>query len=272
MQVTRSFAVFAIAVFLSSPSFAFASEAEQVIEQILTITPRDDLSISMSEKAREAALEEAAYTYGARYGNYWRSRQIADRVARYSRQLEIFSFDTVMLEDSGYQIQPPVASITRDAFKISEDGQSLATAKEVINILDHGKLVTAVPSWETYLEFSVEEPETPPSAVFPTTDDERIKWEHWIRAGFKDGIEQADYVFEDKLEQLLTDFTGMITWQVLYAEGKATRPEVIVNTTAVSGGGKTMRIGESVISITDPSKLNPIVQDWAPIIVENRND
>ena len=246
--------------------------AAAMISLLLKVRPATSSVEGPTNEERLQALDQAAWTWGARYGLFWRTAMIDKRLERLQTPMASFAFDAVILDGRGRRILPPVIAVTRDAFHLDDNGQRLARARETLRILSPARLVTTTPSWRSWLKNDgIKKPPNPPAAVFPKNASEQRRWARALREGFASGVAQADGMFADRLDRLVTDFTGMVAWHVLRLQSKVSDPIVIDSDMVVNGGGNKMSIETRLSEIRSPSKLNPVWSDWMPIVTEEKH-
>jgi defect-in-organelle-trafficking protein DotC len=106
--------------------------------------------------------------------------------------------------------------------------------------------------------------------MLPETDAEKIIWKETLVRGWSAGTIQADHEMNDRIEQLGSDYQGMIRYMRLVNEGKISEPIIAKVKDDVSGGGNEMRINDSTYRLTSQSSLLSNVKYWKPLILDNR--
>ena len=104
----------------------------------------------------------------------------------------------------------------------------------------------------------------PPDILRPENDEERAEWIAWVRKGWDDGVEQADDIFQDDLNQLLGDYRGMVRYRMLLAQGMITPPYALQVDRGITGDSKVMRIGDRAVEITGAPQFMPGAEGWQP--------
>ena len=89
-------------------------------------------------------------------------------------------------------------------------------------------------------------------------------WESAIRRGWKNGVEQADDIFQADLNKLVSDYQGMIRYKSLLAQGMVSPPYALQVDRGVTGDGNTMRIGDRELEITNMPQLQTGYDQWQP--------
>lgn len=221
---------------------------------------QDELAI------RRDALRDAALSFGARGGLAFRTREINERLSRQEPRLSrTYDFRQLLIPaPSGLLIEPPVISEADNALIIGEGGQSAATIERVLEINQQVRLVTAPRDWRSYLIREVREPEAPPGLLLPQDSTERAQWKRWVAQGWEMGLRQADEIFEVNLARLVNDFTGMVRYRRLLAQGMVSPPYALMTDRGITGGGDELRIGDRAVSITGQPRLDPEGGRWRP--------
>jgi defect-in-organelle-trafficking protein DotC len=215
---------------------------------------------------RSDALREAALSYGARGGLAYRTFEIQRRLAEYDVSMnKTFNFSRLLIAaPSGLLIEPPIVSEAQRAVLVSSGGQAAAVADRIYRINRIARIVTASRNWRLYLERDWGRVDPPPGLLLPKDDDERAAWRDYIKEGWDAGVKQAEETFEADLDLLTNDYTGMIRYRELLAQGMISQPYALADDRGVTGGGQEMRIGDRGITITGPSSLISRSREWTP--------
>lgn len=217
-------------------------------------------------EVRREALREAALSFGARGGLAYRTHQINQSLARRADQLDaVFDFRALLITaPSGLLIEPPVISEAENALIIADDGQTAAVTERILKINRQVRIVSAPRDWRFYLERRSGDVEPPPALLLPQNRGERDQWEEWVREGWTMGVRQADEIFDVNLNRLNRDFTGMVRYRKLLAQGMISAPFPLAEDRGITGGGAELRIGDRSVSITGQPQLNPEGEQWRP--------
>lgn len=215
---------------------------------------------------RGDALKEAALSYGARGGLAWRTyyiRQSLDERATYMDK--VFDFRLLLIPaPSGLLIEPPVISEAVNAMIIDAAGTTAAVADRVYDINANARIVSTARSWRNYLERDWGEVTEPPDILRPETPEERKKWAAFVANGWKRGVEQADEIFQDDLNQLKADYQGMVRYRMLLSQGMITPPYALQTDRGVTSTGTAMRVGDRAVQITGMPEFVPGTETWQP--------
>ncbi len=212
------------------------------------------------------ALKEAGLSYGARGGLAYRTYQIRKHLESRSDYMDkVFNFGRLLIPaPSGLLIEPPVVSEAENGLVIGENGQEAAVSDIVYQINKGSRIVAAPRHWREYLERTWGDVEPPPDILRPSNDEEREVWEDAVEKGWKEGVRQADEIFQRDLGELVADFEGMVRYHKLVALGMISKPFALQEDRGITGGGDEMRIGNRAIRITGRPELIPGYEQWLP--------
>lgn len=226
--------------------------------------------IKEEEKAgaqiRFDALREASLSYGARAGLANRTFEIQRRLAEQETYLSrVYSFNRLLIPaQNGLLIEPPIVAEALQALIVKGGGQEAAVADRVLKINRAARIVTAARDWRTYLERDWGEVEPPPGLLLPKTEDELKAWQEGVRKGWQAGVEQADEIFQADLDRLTNDFTGMVRYREMLAQGMITAPYALAENRGITGNPSELRIGDRGVEITGPSQFVIESNQWQP--------
>ena len=265
--------LFAI-VFFSTAAQAKIGEDEPrerppEMEELINIPKENRLVDGDSSLPLDIKLEaqkEAALSYGARGGLAWRTYHIRQEMETRARYLDkVFDFRELLIPaPSGLLIEPPVVSEAMDAMIIDGRGMEAAVADVFLNINKNARIVSTARTWRVYLEREWGEVEEPPDILRPETKEERERWAEWIEKGWEMGIDQANSIFQADLNELVSDYQGMVRYRSLLAQGMISPPYATQVDRGVTGDGTEMRIGDRALSLTELPKLQTESQEWQP--------
>jgi defect-in-organelle-trafficking protein DotC len=215
---------------------------------------------------RADAIREAALSYGARGGLAHRTFEVQRRLAEYDTSLsKAFDFSRLLVPaPSGLLIEPPIVSEAQRAVLVNSGGQAAAVADRIYRINRVARIVTAARNWHLYLERDWGRVDPPPAILLPKTDEEKAAWSAYVKQGWDAGIKQADETFESDMDRLTNDFTGMVRYRELLAQGMISPPYALADDRGVTGGGSEMRVGDRGVTITGQSSLIPKSSKWTP--------
>lgn len=220
-------------------------------------------NVSMSA-LRFEALKEMAMTVGSQGGLARRSEIINRNLKKEEKRLfEVFNFNAMLLKDN---VLPPVLAEGQYALHLDND-EAIRLANRVYRIIAPPRFVTAAPIWRDYLWMSYEKPDLPDKPSFlPRNMREREVWNKYVRIGWKNGVRQANDIFEANLNRLKRDYEGMALYRVLLAQNMVTPPYVAKTDLGITGDETEMRVDDQVLRISATSKLNLQGKTWKPVI------
>lgn len=201
---------------------------------------------------RADAIRQEALSVGAQHGLKWRYDQINALLEHpeISPSLDrIYNFRALQTH---WQVLPPVISEGREAFNKAADGQSARMAMRTWEIIQPARIISAAPHWRDYLIYTMSTPRLPNFALMPTSDSDERLWRSGLCDGWSLGARQADTIFQDNLNRLVRDYTGMLRFRILAAQGIVTMPEVVEGRLGITVNGERMHVDDRVYQITAP--------------------
>ncbi len=215
---------------------------------------------------REDALKEAAVSFGARGGLAKRTYEIREELQTRARYLDkVFDFRQLLIPaPSGFLIEPPIISESINAMLIENNGQQAAVSDRIYNIISNAKITSNARTWRTYLEREWTAVEPPPDILRPQNDEERTLWIELVEKGWASGYEQANEIFEEDLNTLMSDFMGMIRYRSLLSQGMISAPYALQVDRGVTGDGTEMRVGDRAVELTGVPTLITEADQWRP--------
>ena len=264
---------FLLGCLLVMPVPAHASEDRPLtLEELQDVQLRDsdeqdaDVALLQQNNLRVDAMHEAAMSYGARGGLAMQTFRIRQALEQKSAYLDrIYDFNQLLIPThSGLLIEPPIISESLDALMIESGGQSAAVADRILEINRNARIVPIARNWRSYLEREWGELSEPPMVLRPESRDERREWANMIAEGWREGEEQANAIFQSDLARLNQDFTGMVRYRMLLAQGQVSPPFALHMDRGVTGDGQELVIGDRAVQITGPSLLQTGPNTWKP--------
>lgn len=239
--------------------------------------PEENGKLALPIDIRKQAVKEAALSFGARGGLAARSYEIRrDLGTRAAYMDKVFNFRQLLIAaPSGILIEPPIISESLNALLIEDDAQKAAVSDAIYSINKNVRIVSSPRDWRSYLERGWGEVTEPPEILRPKNEEERVLWRETVEKGWTQGIAQADEVFEQDLHRLLADFSGMVRYRKLLAQGMVSPPfaqqidrGVTVESTSGEAGqgtvGSTLRVGDRAVVITGVPQLLDKTELWRP--------
>lgn len=225
-------------------------------------------SLASMGRIREMALKETALSLGAQSALAWRAKYINEQLVKQGRRLDaIYDFNSLILEHS---ILPPVLLEGRNTLNLA-DAQTIRISDRTYKVAKQARFVTTPPNWRQYLWMDYKQPEYPHLTLLPKTKDERILWQNCVEKGWKNGIEQANTIFEESIARIKEDFTGMILYRKLLAMNMVSPPYVSDTDLGVTGDGGEIRIDDRVLRITALPALNVNSNEWRAAVAKDED-
>lgn len=237
------------------------------LENIPKLNTIVDGDTGMPFDIRLQATREAALSYGARGGLAWRTYHIRKELEGQSTYLDkVFDFRRLLIPaPSGMLIEPPIVSEQRNAVSCPTcTSDTVAVADRVYTIVRNARFVTAARDWRNYLEREWGDVTPPPDILRPDSDEERQRWIKWVREGWDKGVDQANDIFEQDLNQLTAHYQGMVRYRMLLAQGMVSPPYALQIDRGITGGGSRMRVGDRAVEITGSPELMTRTDKWQP--------
>jgi len=240
---------------------------EQTIElrpgdvDVVGRTPSDSLA---SGEMRLNAISEAAFTMGAQTALAWRYEHLLEFTKSQEGTLDrIASFAPFIVD--AHMLLPSVTE-TRDRFDVTADQEEIRSVQIQYVIDEKPKAISQPPTWRDYLWREFPYPEPPHPALLPDTPEEVTVWEEGVRDGWSSGLEQAQLIWENNLNELVRDIRGRVTFRILENRGVVQRPQMVGSAPQVTedASGNILNAGDTVYSITVPVEFEPQGQ-WEPL-------
>lgn len=228
--------------------------------QVLSSGVSEWSDVDIEDESRRQLLKIAATSLGTQAGMAARNREIhaalLNRAHEYDRA---FDFSRVLLEPG---FLPPVITEGRDAYHQPNDREARASDR-IFKIEFPARIVSATPTWRTYLLSTVTPPVRPDTSVLPRGRTESKLWDEWVQMGWSEGEKLANEAFEADLARLTRDFQGMLRFKMLYEQGLVSKPILSRSSLGVTGGGDEMAINDRIIRITHDASLDANEKNWS---------
>lgn len=222
-------------------------------------------SVDDGNDSHYRAMQQMAITYGSQSGFHWKSNQISSYLNDHSSELDqVFNFNALLMQ---HNILPPVVAEYGKTYSIESNDTVRITDKE-IRMVAPARFVSVAPSWRDYIVLHAHEPEDPPASLMPLTDYELVLWKEYLQIGWDAGVDQAVTDFENKLAELNRDFQGMILYHILHIQNMISAPYTETTNLGITGDSHGLRLNDKIIHIEKPSLLNPLTNQWHPILYD----
>ncbi len=214
---------------------------------------------------RMQALRETAATLGTQGGLAWRAEHIDRALKEQDSYLDqVFNFNQLMLK---HNVLPPVLAYADKPLNLDSD-TSIRLADKIYNIISPARFVTVPPTWRDYLWLTYKKPSVPNHTLLPKGHKEVGYWNHFLRQGWKRGLEQANQIFAANLSRLKRDMSGMILYHKMLSEHMVSAPFVAKADLGITGNTSHLRINDQVLRITAQSQLQTDSSQWSPVLTK----
>lgn len=205
-----------------------------------------------AQTPRERALQKIALKLGA-------NTALANEYSRLEKGFEklavemdrTYNFKELAVAEL---VLPPVISQSMSSLVKSSDSRLDIAGKSYV-IEESAKVVSAYPTWRTYLKMNYKPPRIPKTQFMPKTKREMAVWDSALAEGAKLGAKQAAKEFESALGALNRDYQGMILYHTLKNNGSIT-PTIIKTTpihNVVTQDGRMMTLDNIKVEIANQS-------------------
>ncbi|WP_440993626.1 type IV secretory system conjugative DNA transfer family protein [Cysteiniphilum litorale] len=219
--------------------------------------------------ARDMGIKSNALRSGQQYGYADQLQYLQKHILKEGNALDkIFNFTWLLSYASDgspvVNVLPPVILKSNNYVQGDYQGKSISISDQYYQLYANARLVTAVPSWRSYLIHPVSAPEKIASWLLPHDSSEQAVWKEAFNTGWGLGVKQANQEMNYRISLLNRDFNGMLTYLHLYAEDKVSSPFIAYSQNSVSANNsKTkMSVNNHVYRITTPAQLNSDPNDW----------
>lgn len=215
---------------------------------------------------RVEAIKQTALTYGAQNGLAKKNEMIREVLAKKEAKLNrIFNFNLLLLNHS---VLPPVIDQAINSLNL-DNPEALRTVSQHYKIVQEAKFVTTPPSWRDYLWVEYQYPQDPHLSLVPKNAGEREIWDKYVKEGWRQGLNQAEQIFQENLSRLNRDYSGMLLYNVLLAKNMISPPRVATANLGITGDEKELKINDQITRITSQSAFKiKQIKDWKPIVIK----
>jgi|GEM_PF-1675252 len=244
---------------MEAPNLDIWIEAQQppIYQEIRSYEASDGLgSIAgdsdLTGDLRLRAIKEAAFSLAAQTALAWRYDQLLQFTKSQEGTLDrIASFSPFVVDK--YMLLPSITEV-RDRYELSSDDQKLRSVRIQYRVDEPPRAISTPPTWRDYLWREFPFPDDPHPKLLPRTPGEKAAWAESTDDGWKAGLEQAQFSWENNLNELVQDIRGRITYRILEARDIVDRPVMVgsVPELTTDNGGRVVNAGDTVYSITAP--------------------
>ena len=254
-------------VFLSISLFGCATKTPQAIIGYVNVDQMPAGTDTVNT-IKQQALRETAMTLGAQGALAWQAEHINNALESESTYLDhIFNFNLLLINNN---VLPPVLVESDQTLNLADDN-TIRLANKTFELVAPARLITAPPTWRTYLWLNFKKPSLPHHSLLPTNQAESIIWNQYLREGWQRGLQQADSIFSSNLARLKRDYVGMVLYRKLLAQHMVSAPFIAKADLGITGDSHQIRIDDQIIRITGNSELQPDAKKWQPVITNPDN-
>lgn len=211
-------------------------------------------------KLRADAIRQEGLRVGAQSGLAYRYDMIMDYLDKVEPKLNV-TFNFAPFVRDSHLLIPSVVEVSD---QLTMEGNDVHRVKTGITVEEEARVVTSIPTWRDYLYQRYDAPELPHETLYPRTDYEVSAWKKGLIDGWNAGVYQANEVYTDRLNQLAKAVEGRHEYDTLEAKHMFIPADLRVVSNQVTFRGRTMNVGEQIISIGQPGNFTE-VKKWAPI-------
>ncbi len=247
-------------VFVGSALAAKDAEQPEELKKLLDVNQYKAMAASLSNEIssdnnlRLQAVKEAAEILGTEAGYQYRYGIILNSVETIMANLDqIYNFDAYLMHRG--KVLPAIISEGGPAER--KENLTLSFAKKTFQIIQDSELILTKPNWRVYLKKPKNKPFDIHSSLYPLTPQEVEVWEEAVIKGWKNGIDQADHVFEISLNKLTRDIIGLINFKTLALQNIVSKPLLAtgVSDVEISEAGKKLQIGKALYRLVNYSEF-----------------
>lgn len=253
-----------------------AAQNPPVLQEIRALdAPRE--SVDLDDPAIESegladgamrlrAVREAAFSLGAQTALAWRYGKLLEFTKSQEGTLDRIASFAPFVTDN-YMLLPSIVEV-RDRFELSPDDQQLRTVRIQYQVDETPRAISQPPTWRDYLWREFSYPADPHPALMPRSAREQAVWEGAINEGWESGLRQAEFIWENNLNELVKAIRGRITYRILERRDIVQRPVMVGSEPEMTFGsdGRVVNAGDTVYSVTVPMQFSA-QENWGALWV-----
>lgn len=214
-------------------------------------------------KIRLKALQDTATSLGAQGALAWRAKQINAMLDQQAPRLDqIFNFNQLV---ENHNLLPPVIIKSENNYQQS-DSNTIRLNQVTYEILKPSRFITVPPTWRDYLTMNFTAPDKPDDSLLPQNNSEVKVWNNYLSTGWKQGVGQANQIYQENLNRLKRDINGMVLYRQLLEHKMISNPNVSKAELGVTGNSKKISIGDEIMRITKKSGLSTDSSKWRAVL------
>ncbi len=238
-------------------------EDRDSLERIHVVKVNTTKEQKESGAIRIEQIEDTAMGLSAQAGLASRAKEINHVLTKHERNLDqIFNFRDMVI---GTHVMPPVLVEGRDTLNLTDE-TTIRLADRSYQIVQQAHFVTNPPTWRDYLWMGYSTPTMPHTSLLPKNTLERAHWQKAVIQGWRQGIKQADLIYQENLARLERDFIGMALYRKLLTQHMVSPPYVSSATLGVTGSKDKLRVNDTVLRITALPQMQVDSRDWRTVV------
>lgn len=265
-------------------SFASVAKPPELknLQQIMTMTQSEFLDGDIKElrkkQVRSKIIESEAIRYASQLAFIQRLNHLIDQAQGYQQELdEIFDFHSIQqlateqlenadeLQSLAVLFLPPV--LVKYSRVRSSNNQQLfyRNAQIEYQIKQPARLTEQLLDWRFFLTLRpFDELPSLAAGALPKNSEEQEIWKKAAQDGWRLGLQQANQVMQDRLQQLMLTHKGMLQYVILVDQNMVKPPQVSLSTNAseISSDSNHLAINVLRYQIRYPAKFNADTTEW----------
>jgi|GEM_PF-5483329 len=249
---------------------AFLPQEKTGVDELDALRSKTIISISdgvkkvkgESQNLRLKSLRSVAIATGISHGRKWRQKKINAWLEDMHVELATtFNFEMLLIDGVYF---PSRIDEVKSHVELVNDKQ-IRFIRHSYKIATQPKLVLQAPTFLNYL-YQVPDNVTPPNPLalpIKGTSEEQV-WSDGITLGWQLGIDQANDSFEQDINLLIRDYTGLNRYFDLVQKRLIKPPQINIDEKGIviTARGKTLNVGDELIGISaDPTFNHPELWD-----------
>ena len=240
----------------SSSDKAMTKVLSQAID-IKAAKEKEDIS------GRLEKVSEAALAWGLKEGQYYANNKYKMDLEKYATKLSAIANFSQFVVDG--QLLLPKFTVSERLFERISNTKIRKTGFSY-SLFEPAKIVSVVPTWRDYLNFTVEKPTRPSALFIPRNEQEKTLFSYEFKRGWEIGERQAELVFNESYKRLKRDLNLHYNFMELAISNVLRMPSMHSTdpTVIISSDGKTL-YGDDVIYTVDQATTFESLDKWKPV-------
>lgn len=237
-------------------------EAPAALMEIVNMRGKAEGEDDVGGGIRIRAIRQEALRLGAQTGLAERYSMIMEFMDKTEHRLNVtFNFSGFVRD--GRLLVPAIAETTSRLTANHDDG-SLTHVSKTYTIEEEARLVTSIPTWRDYLFQVYQYPEKPHHSLLPRNKKEEEVWKSAVIEGWGAGVNQADMIYQDRMNRLTKAVEGRHLYRTLEAKNVISPAALQIQENKITFNGRSMNIGEVIYNVSNPSEFKAS-EGWEPV-------